>query len=440
MPEGSEGRSRFNWFSPLPPARTAIAEYTELILSALSREADLVAWTDQPTWSTGIESYATVRQWQGHDWSALNSADATVYHIGNNALFHGWIWEVARRHPGIVVLHDARLHELFAGYLLHVRHDVGAYIDAVWRCHGDAAVDAELLVRGEMSADVLGEELPMTELAVERARGAVVHTATAAKEVAALGRCSVLQLDFPYAPGSPPPARAWDGVLRLVMFGYLGGNRRIDAMLEAIALFPDRHRLRLDLIGEAPEPQILKDRIAALGLADIVKMWGYMQPSEIDTILDRSHLALNLRYPTKGEASSAQLRIWSRGLASVVTRTGWYAELPEGTAGFVDPDDEVADLHRHFTRALADPGWLQAMGLAGRREVERRHDPTLYATALVEGIAQMMRTPVSILSEEATAVARVMSASGFNAAAKTALSRRAAEELCRWTHGRYPGR
>src|SRR5687767_941178 len=215
-------RPRLNWFSPLPPARTAIAEYAQLTLSALSRHADLVVWTDEATWPADIESYATVRPWHGHDWSALNSADATLYQIGNNARFHGWIWEVARRHPGIVVLHDTRVHELFAGYLLNVRHDDRAYIDAVWRCHGDAAADAELLVRGETTADMLAEELPMTELAVERARGAVVHTTTALKEVAALARCYVLQLDFPYAPGPPPVPRAWDGLLRLVMMGYLG--------------------------------------------------------------------------------------------------------------------------------------------------------------------------------------------------------------------------
>jgi glycosyltransferase involved in cell wall biosynthesis len=426
-------RPRLNWFSPLPPARTAIAEYAQLTLSALSRHAELVVWTDTPSWTPDIEAYASVRLWDGGNWPALNAADATVYHIGNNALFHGWIWEVARRHPGIVVLHDTRVHELFAGYLVHVRQDHIEYVNAVWRCHGDAAADAELLVRGETTADMLAEELPMTELAVERARGAVVHTTTALKEVAALARCSVLQLDFPYAPGPPPAPRAWDGLLRLVMMGYLGGNRRIDPVLEAIASFPERHRLRLDLAGELQDPEILTDRIAALGLTDIVHLWGYMPPLEIDTILDRSHLALNLRYPTKGEASSAQLRIWSRGLASLVTRTGWYAELPEGTVAFVEPDDEVADLHRHFTRALADPGWLQAMGIAGRLQLERRHDPALYAAKLVEGVEQMMRTPVSIIGEGATAVARVLSSAGFSEAAKTLLVRRAAEELCRWT-------
>src|SRR5439155_21371145 len=37
--------------------------------------------------------------------------DAVVYQLGNNP-FHGDIYEAALRHPGIVVLHEANLHDL----------------------------------------------------------------------------------------------------------------------------------------------------------------------------------------------------------------------------------------------------------------------------------------------------------------------------------------
>src|SRR5215216_3081263 len=269
-------RPRLNWFSPLPPARTDIAHYAQRTLPALARHADIVAWVDQPEWPAGIEASATVRRWDGDSWAALNAADATLYHVGNNALFHGWIWEVARRHPGIVVLHDTTLHELFAGHLLKSRHDDNAYLSAVQRCHGDAVVEAEWLLRGEVTADTLGSALPLTELALERARGAVVHTATAFKEVARLKRCSVLQLDLPFVAGPAPLPRQWDGVLRLVVFGYLGANRRMDAVLEAISSFPDRQRLHLDVVGQLQEPEATAERIRVLGLTDIVRLRGFV--------------------------------------------------------------------------------------------------------------------------------------------------------------------
>ena len=39
---------RLNWFSPLPPARTEIANYTVRLLPALCASCDVTLWTDQP--------------------------------------------------------------------------------------------------------------------------------------------------------------------------------------------------------------------------------------------------------------------------------------------------------------------------------------------------------------------------------------------------------
>src|SRR5688500_15225353 len=339
-------RFRLNWFSPLRPARTDVAHYALRTLPALSRHFDVTVWTERPYWPLEIEQYASVRQWDGTSWSALNAADVTLYHIGNNAQFHSWIWDVARQHSGVVVLHDTRLHEFFAAQLLESSDQASAYLDAVRRCHGAAAaLHATGLVDGRTTADALAESIPLTELALQNARGAMVHTGVAFREVAALARCSVLQLDLPYDPGPPPARRSWDGTLQLVVFGYLAANRRIDSLLDAIATFADRQHLRLEILGEVADPEALTGRIEALSLGDIVRVHGFVPEDELDRMLDRSHLAVNLRFPTMGEASGSQLRIWSRGLASLVTRTGWYAELPPDSVGFVDPANEIADLH-----------------------------------------------------------------------------------------------
>jgi glycosyltransferase involved in cell wall biosynthesis len=427
-------RPRLNWFSPLRPARTDIAHYALRTLPALAPHFDIVVWTEHPYWPLEIEAYARVRRWEGTSWSALNDADVTLYHIGNNAQFHRWIWDVAYRHSGVVVLHDTRLHEFFAAQLLEGGGSPSGYLDAVRRSHGAAAaLHAAGLLDGRITADALAESIPLTELALQNARGAIVHTGLAFREVSDLARCPVLQLDLPYEAGPPHGARLWDGTLRLVVFGYLAANRRIESLLEAIATFPDRQRLRLDILGELSDPAAMTARIEALSLADIVRVHGFLPEDELDQTLDRAHLAINLRFPTMGEASGSQLRIWSRGLASLVTRTGWYAELPPETVGFVDPASEVADLHEHFRRALANPATLAAMGDAGRRHLETQHHPDRYARELFEGIGPMMRTAVPIVERLGAEVGRVLAASGMSEPAKSAIARRAADELSRWT-------
>jgi glycosyltransferase involved in cell wall biosynthesis len=429
-------RPRLNWFSPLRPAETEIAHYAARTLPQLARHADVIVWTEASYWPPDLESHAQVRRWDGESWAELNAADATLYHIGNNVLFHEWIWNVACRHPGIVVLHDTVLHEFFTSLLLDSTGGEAAYLDAVRRCHGAVALrSAQRMLRGEFTADALAIDIPLTRLALERARGAVVHTSAGFEQVAGYDLCSVLQLDLPYEAGSPGSPRERDGLLRLVVFGYLAANRRIDALLQAIATFSDRHRLRLDILGHHQDPEMLHARVSDLGLKDVVRVRGFVSDSELDEALDRANLAINLRYPTMGEASASQLRIWSRSLASIVTRVGWYAELPAETVWWVNPAREIEDLHAHFRTALDSPDVLDVMGAAGRRLLETRHDPLTYGRELVAGVERVMRTPASIAGHVVDSIARIADTGGFSPSARATVARRTAEELSRWVGG-----
>src|SRR4051812_8208407 len=99
---------KLNWFSPVPPTPSAIALYTLSALRALSQRAEITLWVHEPTWSSELEKYARVCHYHPENipWSEINSADATIYHLGNHPEFHGPSWEVSRQHPGVVILHD----------------------------------------------------------------------------------------------------------------------------------------------------------------------------------------------------------------------------------------------------------------------------------------------------------------------------------------------
>jgi hypothetical protein len=107
---------RVNWFSPLPPAKTGIAHYTSTIVPALAARADVTLWTSQDEWHPALESHALVRRYRSDRiaWREVHQANFTFYHLGNNHQFHAHIWEVSRRHPGIVILHDPCMQDFFA--------------------------------------------------------------------------------------------------------------------------------------------------------------------------------------------------------------------------------------------------------------------------------------------------------------------------------------
>ena len=119
---------KLNWFFHCH-RRTDIAHYTARVLPALSQIAKVTLWTEQREWDRSLEDQATVRSFrlERMPWSEINRADACIYQIGNNPLFHGAIWQVSRLHAGVVVLHDFSLHHFFDGLYRVKWRDLESY-------------------------------------------------------------------------------------------------------------------------------------------------------------------------------------------------------------------------------------------------------------------------------------------------------------------------
>ena len=99
---------RVAFFSPLPPARSGIADYSEALLEPLAAPGGGGSFLDTA---------------QPFDPARF---DIALYQIGNND-YHGFVYETALRHPGVVVMHESNLHHLMAGITIR-RGDWDAYV------------------------------------------------------------------------------------------------------------------------------------------------------------------------------------------------------------------------------------------------------------------------------------------------------------------------
>jgi glycosyltransferase involved in cell wall biosynthesis len=390
---------KLNWFSPLPPAKTDIAHYTTRVLPALSRLAKVTLWTDTDKWDETLEQHAEVRSYRLEriPWVEFNRADACIYQIGNNPLFHGSIWQISRLHAGIVVLHDFRLHHFFDGLYRVKWRDLNSYLAVMEAYYGEAGRrDAAESFRNEArNIAYMSEHYPLTELAVENALGVVVHTQESYQALAKDQQWPLVYAPLPFAAGAKTAglsdeAKPAGPPYRLIVFGYIGRNRRLDSILKALAKLPERMQFQLDVYGSIlDEEDRLRARIRELDLKQRVTLHGFTTEAKLDEALSRAHLAINLRYPTMGEASGSQLRIWAHGLPSLVSKVGWYASLPSSAVAFVRPDqNEVGDIQSHLRAFLSDPAAFAAMGRRGRAELDANHRPEQYARTIVQMVEE----------------------------------------------------
>jgi glycosyltransferase involved in cell wall biosynthesis len=170
----------------------------------------------------------------------------------------------------------------------------------------------------------------------------------------------------------------------LVVFGYLAPNRRLEQLFEALGTMPEVDSFQVDVFGDLWDKKRVLESAAKFNLTSRVNLHGFVPDEDLDRALTAADLAVNLRYPTMGEASGSQLRCWSNGLASIVTRVGWYATLPEDLVAFVRPESEIADIQIHLRELLLNPSKFVAMGERGRRLLGAEHSTESYARSIVE--------------------------------------------------------
>jgi glycosyltransferase involved in cell wall biosynthesis len=347
---------RVAYYSPLPPSRSGIADYSALLLPALRERVDVVV---------------------AREGRPAPSADVALYHVGNDPDAHGWIVDALRQRPGVVVLHEYVLHHLIAGITIG-RGDGRGYLDAMER---DLGVAGRLLGLGVLDNllpllwETQPERFPLSGTVLDRAQGLIVHSqyvADRAREAGYRGR--LWRIPHPAWPmHDVEPAADLSGDPLIGCFGFLNMNKRIPELLEAFArLRRERPGARLLLVGAAGERFDVTRRLERLGLTDGVERLGYVPEERMWSLMAACDVLVNLRYPTMGETSGSVIRALSLGKPLVVSDVGWFAELPDDAVLKVPVDEVEVETLQAALGVAADHG--ASLGGAARAHVAREHD------------------------------------------------------------------
>jgi len=403
------------YFSPMPPERSGIADYSELLLPALRRRVDI----------------AVVRR--GRKRSPRGSG-VCLYHVGNNPEAHGWIVEALRRRPGVVVLHDFVLHHLVAGLTIG-RGDGHGYLDAMER---EGGVVGRLIGHGVLDKRIpplwesRPEEYHLAGEVLSLATGLIVHSRYVEARARAAGfEGPVWRVPHPAWPVPELTRVEVEGAPLFGAFGNLNASKRLPQLLEAFARVRRAHPgARLLLVGATSPGFDLDRRLQRLGLdGEGLVREGYVEEDRLWSLIAACDAVVSLRAPTMGETSGVAVRALSLGKPLVVSDVGWFSELPGSVALKVPPDGAEADTLAAALSLLAlDEDARRAMGEAALAHARREHDvervAELYASAL-EQAAGGEAVREAVLAEVAEAAA----AAGIDASSEEAgeLAHRLAE-------------
>src|SRR5215469_16303612 len=354
---------RVAFFSPLPPARSGIADYSQTLLEALKPLAEVEVF------SSADQTFDPAR------------FDIVLYQVGNNG-YHDFVYEAAARHPGVVVLHESNLHHLIADITIK-RGSWDAYVRECEYNGGAAAREyAEKVRRLEVGPDYEG--LPMLRRLVENARGIVVHSRFMEKEVLAAGFAGPLAV-IPHGAWipelGPERGRLWarhklgadESTPLIGIFGFLKPYKRIAESLRAFKrLVRVSPQARMILVGEAHQELPLASMIRAMSLTKHVRHIDFCPIEDFNGYLAACDIVLNLRFPTVGESSGTLLRALGMGKAVVVSDIGSFREYPDEICLKAPVDATEEDhLFEYLNLLVSRPDVARGLGARARQWVER---------------------------------------------------------------------
>jgi glycosyltransferase involved in cell wall biosynthesis len=394
---------RVAYYSPLPPSRSGIADYSALLLPALADRIDVV-----------VARPGRFRR--------EPKADVRLYHVGNDAEAHGWIVDELRRRPGVVVLHDFVLHHLVVG-LTFARGDAAGYLAAMER---EAGLVGRLLAYAVLDNklsplwETRPEDFPLAGVALDHATGLIVHSHYVEERARASGyRGPIVRVPHPAWPVPDLEPAPLEGAPLFGCFGHLNESKRISQLLSAFARLRERRPdARLLLVGSASA------RLVRLELPEGVIRREYVPEDELWSLMAACDAIVGLRSPTMGETSGTAIRALSLGKPLVVSDVGWFSELPDDAALKVAVDEREEQTLAAALEALTDPEARRAMGEAARSLVEREHRVDRVAelyTASLEELAGGAAVTEQVLHEVASAAAEVGLGAGDAAALATRL-------------------
>jgi glycosyltransferase involved in cell wall biosynthesis len=392
-------RPRLAYVSPLPPERSGISDYSAELLPELARHYHIDVIVAQSVISDPwVNANCQVRS---IEWFERNSRlyDRVLYHFGNSS-FHQHMFELIKRIPGAIVLHDFFL----SGIVAHLEfHSIvpGFWVNELYVAHGYKAVQARFIV--EQKAEVVWA-YPCNLSVLRDAVGVIVHSEHS-RRLATDWYGQGDQDKWSYVPLLRVPdhsvsadkaaARRALGLegydLVVCSFGLMGPSKLNDRLLDAWLASPMAADPRCTLIfvgeNETGEygAQILK-RIKTQNGGERVKITGWTDNKTFKSYLVAADVGVQLRTFSRGETSATVLDCMNHGLATIANANGGMADLPEQCVVKLPDNFEVAELTEALVGLWRDPEQRSLLSQKGRAEVHTNHSPRYCADKYVRAI------------------------------------------------------
>lgn len=390
--DGRGGRAdavRIAWFTPFSRSNPVAAFSAAVAEHLAGRGMDVAIWYSHET----LDPYPTPLPSVAFSPDLLPRGELTedvlpVYNLGATPGAYGAVLAVARRLPGVVILHDATVSQAWSDAAGRPRY--ASFGEALRRWYGEAEAAHGVFLAQTTPGGVLPAyfaiDHSLMAATVQGARAVVVHSRHQLDMLQ--GAWGGYWAELPYAaaplpePGRvPPPSEGRVRILAAIREHEVPVVRAAVAALAAAGL-GDRAELWFSgpLDGASLEGRRLRWLVEDAGLQHAVRWHGEVTGDELAALMRSADIHVYPRIPETEGMSPSLLHALSTGRPVVGADHGSIREVPSDAVAHVDWDDaEVTG--RVLAGLVDDAARRDRIGAAGRAWAAARTFPR-YADGL----------------------------------------------------------
>lgn len=337
------------FFTPLPNKRSGISDYSLELLPFLSKYMDIDIYIDDDyqvdddylNYNFNIYSYKVFE-------SKKDEYETLIYQFGNSE-FHKYMYDIALKNSGIIVLHDFFLSGL-VNYIAHTTNNPEFFFDNLKYSHGNKGQQYINDIKSyKLDVAQTIKDLPINKKIIDSAKAIIVHsdyTKTLFKKYYEddYNIHKINQLIKTPSRKTINNKKKYKEILNLnnddiiiSAFGHISESKQYDFILEALCkanLFKNNN-IKLVFVGNFVS-DIYKTKIENIikkyNVANDIITTGFASNEQYRHYLLASDIGINLRTDSRGETSRALLMNMAYGLPTIINDYASFSEIPDETA------------------------------------------------------------------------------------------------------------
>ncbi len=393
---------RIAWFTPFNKA-SAIGKFSQIVTNELSKKHKVDIWVPENRelleTKLNIISY---KNFKNRINKYLTQYDICIYNMGDHLYNHKDIYETSINKRGVIILHDLVMHHFFTGYYFLVLKDKEKYTLDILKFYGKSAYKlAKNSVNNGINPiwedDLKVVEYPLFEKAIDGSYGTVTHSNFIFDRVKKDYSNMLTKINLPFVATKSlyKNKQKKDEIILITTLGNVNPNKRIDKVVEAIAINPNLKKMvKYVVIGSLENigyVKYVKELITKYNLSGTVELKGYLEEDKLHKYLSESDIVVNLRKPSMEGASWSVLEAMSYEKPVLVNDTGSFSELPDNSVIKIDLESkEVKRISEKLEALVLNPTLRKKIGKQARKIILTNFSPKGYCNRLEKFLFELM--------------------------------------------------